>query len=815
MRSLISVLAAVMLITLPIPTLALPEEDGTFVYTGHLRVDADQEHTINLSDMAPANWNKQADITLRPDFLEPRTDIPGGDEPFALSQFDMDGDGDPDIVACNYVSSDVTVFENDDGNLRPIRNISVGKGPFSLDTGHINGNGILDIAVVNKLDDTVSIIMDLEQRKDLKVGRGGVNENAFPKAVRIEDINGDGRPEIITANELDDSISILHLDLEGAKLLKEKTDITLPGHVLGLTIIGDEIITGVRTDTGGALYRIKGDKSGKPEMMAALGEEYVVDITSGDVDGDGQEDIIGITRAGNLITHTSAGITKYPIGGMPRALCMGDIDLDGDTDALVVREQAFSADVYLNDGGEFGYSTTVSTGSYPRDVILEDVDGDGDLDIITANENDDSISVVDNTFCGTYTLYPQYEVGKFPRGVAAGDLDGDGTTEIVTGDAATGKVSVFSWNGTLVKTVDIETGGYPREIIPFSCTAASGFAVALESAKTVALVEYKGSEWTSRNISVSGRPYKLINADNSTIAVDKDFNGMDIIDIEASNSTFYPLKSIVDAAYISGEIYSLDRNGTIYRLLNGSFSPILGTKEATGFTLVSDSGHRKAAVCHPDRDEVGVYDLGPLDEVDDPNYTGADRLAPGSHKLDEGTQPYEVRTADIDNDGKTDYVTLNYGTGADITVIDGAGARGFYAGRYVRDLFIADLNGDGSPDLAAVSEYTGMLTIIDGLNEVDISDISIGDGTWDDRAGDTKETTGIGAKGVDVEKKNGTIRLRTNGKETITLRANKTVVVRIEIKFGRKAEENWVPCAICFSLVVIAAIVLLAKKKIR
>jgi len=117
--------------------------------------------------------------------------------------------------------------------------------------------------------------------------------------------------------------------------------------------------------------------------------------------------------------------------GYSRYVALGDLDADGDLDALVANTGAAQT-VWENDGfGNYSSLTSFGAGS-SMDVALGDLDGDRDLDAVVAN-NGTAQTVWLNNGDGTFAtdpISPTFGAGE-SYGVGLGDLDGDGDLDAV------------------------------------------------------------------------------------------------------------------------------------------------------------------------------------------------------------------------------------------------------------------------------------------------------------------------------------------------------------------------------------------------
>jgi FG-GAP-like repeat len=164
-----------------------------------------------------------------------------------------------------------------------------------------------------------------------------------------------------------------------------------------------------------------------------------------------------------------------PIIPTPNSVVVADINGDGGPDLLVATtaDEGFAqnpgyADVILNTAGSFGtfhpgvhYSTT---GTNPSSIQAADLTGAGALDLVIANFGSGSVSVfMHGATPGTFNTAVDVLTGGQPNQVVASDLNGDGKPDLVLADmSSNGNVIVLladaAHPGKFLAPVSLPTG---------------------------------------------------------------------------------------------------------------------------------------------------------------------------------------------------------------------------------------------------------------------------------------------------------------------------------------------------------------------
>ncbi len=318
----------------------------------------------------------------------------------AVTLGDIDGDGDVDVLVANgrhWAEADFAFLNV--GNGRPLWAHPVGDGmasSYTIQLGDLDRDGDLDAMTVHDSlpvmvfhnDGTGRFAFHSVAESDGEYARGGVSLDA----------NGDGVADLVVFRRLGANLLLLG-DGEGG--LEPATDIVADGsgatggQAADLDGDGDIDVLVARRDDNTSLV-LENDGTGQftvHELAGTKGDHRAGVV--GDFNGDGIPDIMLAGKSG-IEWLAGKGDLQY---GLPReaaedlgvlqALAAGDLDGDGDIDAVAGANGVNT--LLLNDGS--GTFRTKAMKGDPADtygLALGDMDGNGKLDMVVANSGSDN-----------------------------------------------------------------------------------------------------------------------------------------------------------------------------------------------------------------------------------------------------------------------------------------------------------------------------------------------------------------------------------------------------------------------------------------
>ncbi|MEX1220453.1 MAG: FG-GAP-like repeat-containing protein, partial [Solirubrobacterales bacterium] len=168
----------------------------------------------NDSSISVRPGNGDGTFGNRTNFAIPiRVDTPGLPLPSALEVADFDRDGNSDVVVSSEGYHWFTVFYgNGEGGLGSAISRVTGLGTFprGVAAADLNGSGAPDIVVANAEASTVSVhLVDANGSFPANPSGSYPVDSGTPSAIAIADFDGDGKRDVATANQSGNSVSVL------------------------------------------------------------------------------------------------------------------------------------------------------------------------------------------------------------------------------------------------------------------------------------------------------------------------------------------------------------------------------------------------------------------------------------------------------------------------------------------------------------------------------------------------------------------------------------------------------------------------------
>jgi hypothetical protein len=413
--------------------------DPATVDSGSITVWGKQRGFYNLTPPSGAAFSVNNNIQLA---LDPVKNYFAGEEisVFVEPGVSFDPGGNPSSPYQWTFRAAVTTAGG--GNYKAVPEVpSFGDGDYvSVALGDVDNDGDLDVVAAAAGSQPNAVFLNDATGNFTAAGTFAGGDAT---QILLADLNSDGFLDAVTSNHSGQAEEVFFGNGTGAFVKTSEFGGADTNSLALGDVDGDGDIDGINANNGAvALYANNGAGVLSEHEFNNFGSGNNRWIVLGDVDGDGDLDAV-VTRAegqnrevylndgnGHFLSHQTFG------AGNSTAAALGDIDDDGDLDAVFANGGGAAEEIFLNDGdGNFTAPLVNGTfgGGDSTQIVLGDVDGDGDLDAVVANTDSTETTVYQNDGIGQFTEHPTASdfVEADTRSIALGDIDGDGDLDLV------------------------------------------------------------------------------------------------------------------------------------------------------------------------------------------------------------------------------------------------------------------------------------------------------------------------------------------------------------------------------------------------
>lgn len=601
-----------------------------------------------------------------------------GNKPSSVAVGDFNGDGKPDLAVADQSSNQVSILLGiGNGSFKVPVYYAVGTGPTSVAVADFNLDGKLDLAVANGVSNNISVLPGGGDGTFGLPTSYGVGNGTHPLSVAAGDFNGDGKPDLAVANNGQIWVAVLLGNGDGTFQAPNNQEAgTYPTGVAVGDFNGDGKLDLVVSNNGSnTLTVLLGKGDGQLSWVGNFdGEADIVGVAAGDFNGDGKLDAAVVNETEHSVSiflgngdGTLVAPVSYGIGGIPNAIAVGAFGTNALPDLVASNGSSGPictpgcVSVIANKGnGRFRQSAAnYDVGSSPKAVAVGDFTGNGEVDVVAANGGSNNVSVLLNKGAGSFDIAVNYSAGTNPVAVAVGDLNGDSKLDLVVANSGSNDLSVLLNNGS------------------------SSFQSPLNT------------------------PPGLVGTAPSSVAVG-DFNGDGKLDVAVTNWGTAGAQSTVSVLLGNGD-------GTFYAALK---SPVSVGVNPSSIVTGDFNGDGKMDLAVANEYGKGANGKSGTVSVLLGNGDGTFQSATSTTL---GVNLLSITTGDVNGDGKLDLVVGSggrIGRTSGVSVLLGKGdgtfrpAHDYNFGATVDSVAVADLNGDGAPDIAVTSMNAGVSVLL-------------------------------------------------------------------------------------------------------
>jgi len=326
---------------------------------------------------------------------------------------DIDGDGDLDVLSASWKDDKVAWYENTDGkgNFGSQQIIATSAdGPDCVRAFDLDGDGDMDVLSSSYYDNKIAWYENTDGKGNFSAEKVITTNMIYGSWVYASDLDGDGDLDVLSASIDDDKIA-WYENTDGKGTFGQQQVIANPdgpNNVIGADLDNDGDMDVLFDSANGDSISWCENRDGKGNFGASKIISLSVDkpssVNAVDIDGDGDLDVISTSINDNKVAWYENTDGKGTFGtqqiinsnaNQARYATAADLDNDGDMDIV---SASWNNDIiawYKNtDGkGTFGPQQIISNNANGASgVYAADFNGDNRMDVISSSYYDNKIA---------------------------------------------------------------------------------------------------------------------------------------------------------------------------------------------------------------------------------------------------------------------------------------------------------------------------------------------------------------------------------------------------------------------------------------
>ncbi|CAF1150131.1 unnamed protein product [Adineta steineri] len=391
--------------------------------------------------------------------------------PAVLIVNDFNNDNHLDIVVANSGTNNIGVFLGyGNGSLGPMVIYSTGddSAPYAVAAGDFNNDNQTDLVSANFGTNTIGILFGFGNGSFILVVQFSTGSFSLPNAVTVGDLNNDNRLDIVVSNYGTNTVGIFlgYGDGNFTMIVTYSTGLQSWPYWVSLGDFNGDNALDIAVPTFDneyvSVFMNYGNGSFSDATFYSSGPGAGPSCASiGDFNNDNILDIaVANNGINNVVVLFGFGDGTFLLGraystgsgSIPRAIAVGDFNIDGQLDIVVTNFQLSTFGIFLGDGREpyasaINYATNDE--SQPHSVAVGDFNNDGWMDIVVTNYGTDNIGIFLGSRSAIFGSMVTYSTGinSAPYSVVVNDFNNDNYSDIVVTNSETDNVGIFCGYG--------------------------------------------------------------------------------------------------------------------------------------------------------------------------------------------------------------------------------------------------------------------------------------------------------------------------------------------------------------------------------